>query len=148
MNRMENKKWHSALRQVSEGGSEKQRGLLPSTSTHGIRSSTHVGRRPISEGGTVGTGVEARSGQRQARVERHRPTDKWARLSLKFSFLLFQNLQSLKFKMEGFPCSKNTETLHGASFEYFEQLSQLGRLQILNIIHVINSRIDSNLNLL
>jgi hypothetical protein len=31
---------------------------------------------------------------------------------------------------------KNIQTLHGAIFEYFEQISQVGQLQILNRIHV------------
>jgi hypothetical protein len=50
--------------------------------------------------------------------------------------------------MEAFLFSKNIQTLYGARFEYSEQLSELGPPQTLNIIHVINSRIDSNLNLL
>jgi hypothetical protein len=46
--------------------------------------------------------------------------------------------------MEVFPCSKNIQTLHAASLEYFEQHSQLGRLQILNRIHAINSGKEYN----
>jgi hypothetical protein len=43
--------------------------------------------------------------------------------------ILFQNsnsAQTRNFKMEAFPCSKNTQPLHGAIFEYSKQLSQLG----------------------
>jgi hypothetical protein len=47
-----------------------------------------------------------------------------------------------------FPMSKNTRTLHGARFEYFEQLYRLGRPQIHNSIHDINFGIDSSLNFL
>jgi hypothetical protein len=47
-----------------------------------------------------------------------------------------------------FPMSKNTKNLHGAIFEYFEQLYKLGKLQIPNSIHDINFGIDSSLNLL
>jgi hypothetical protein len=50
--------------------------------------------------------------------------------------------------MEAFYCSKNIKTLHGARFEYFEQLSLLGRLQILNRIYVINSGTYCNLIIL
>jgi hypothetical protein len=48
---------------VSEGGSEKQRGLLLSASTRGISSPTHVGRWLVSDVGAVGTGAAVRSAQ-------------------------------------------------------------------------------------
>jgi hypothetical protein len=48
--------------------------------------------------------------------------------------------------MEAFSWTKNIPILHGAIFEYLEQLSQLGQLQILNRIHAINSGTDFNFN--
>jgi hypothetical protein len=64
----------------------------------------------------------------------------------------FSNIQNqlkiCNFKIDAFPCSKNIQTLHDASFEYFEHLSRLGLLQIPNRIHAINFGTDSNLNLL
>jgi hypothetical protein len=46
--------------------------------------------------------------------------------------LFFQysnSTQTGKLIMEAFPCSNNTQTLHGARFEHFEQLSQLGHFK-------------------
>jgi hypothetical protein len=48
----------------------------------------------------------------------------------KLSQMNFQLFQTLEFNLNAFPCSKNTQTLHEARLEYFEQLSQLGQLHI------------------
>jgi hypothetical protein len=63
-------------------------------------------------------------------------------------FWYSKSAQTLKFKMRALLMSKNTQTWHGARFEYFEQLSQSGWLQIPNKIHIIILWIDLNLNLL
>jgi hypothetical protein len=40
----------------------------------------------------------------------------------------FNPFQMLKFKTDAFACSKNTQILHDARFEYSEQRSQLRQL--------------------
>jgi hypothetical protein len=65
--------------------------------------------------------------------------------------LIFQNsepAETCKFKTDAFHCSKNTQTLDEARFEYFEQLSKLVRLPTPNRICVITFGTDSNLNFL
>jgi hypothetical protein len=72
-------------------------------------------------------------------------TDEWIPPCLKIVEYL-KSAQTCKFKTDALHCSKNTQTLHEARFEYLEQLSQLAQLQISNRIRVIYFGIDSNLN--
>jgi hypothetical protein len=58
----------------------------------------------------------------------------------------FQLFQTLKFKTDAFPMSKNIQTWAGANFGHDEQLSPSCQLQNPNITHAINFGTDSNLN--
>jgi hypothetical protein len=53
-------------------------------------------------------------------------------------FQYLKSIQIIKCNINTFHWSKNTQTLHGAIFESFEQFSQLGQLQIPKRIHFIN----------
>jgi hypothetical protein len=61
--------------------------------------------------------------------------------------LYFLSYQTLKFKTEAFPVPKNIQTFHEVRFEHDKKISPLAQLQIPTASHVINFRIDSNLNL-
>jgi hypothetical protein len=62
-------------------------------------------------------------------------------------FQYLNSVQTSKFKLKTFLNSKNVPTLQEARFEPDEQLSPLAQLHIPTVSHVINSEIDSNLNL-
>jgi hypothetical protein len=64
---------------------------------------------------------------------------------LNFSWIL-NLLQILKFEIEAIPLSKNCQTLQGDRFEHEEQLSDLAQQQNPSGFSIINSGINSNLN--
>jgi hypothetical protein len=57
----------------------------------------------------------------------------------------FKLFQALKFKIEAFSSLKNSQALHEARIELYEQPSPLAQLQIPNGCHVI--KFETNLNL-
>jgi hypothetical protein len=87
------------------------------------------------------------SERRRARGLNGAGADEYARPVWRF-FQYPKLAQTCKFKTDAFHCSKNTQALHDARFDYLEQTFQLGRLQIPNIIRVINFGTYSNLNIL
>jgi hypothetical protein len=61
--------------------------------------------------------------------------------------LRFSIFQILKFKTATFLIFKIHEILHRDSSKHTEQLYCLAQLQIPKVLHVINSRINLNLNI-
>jgi hypothetical protein len=64
-----------------------------------------------------------------------------------FDFFKIFHIQILKFKIVTFPMSKIHQLLHRDSWKHMEQLSLLAEHQIPKGLQVINSGINSNLNL-
>jgi hypothetical protein len=65
----------------------------------------------------------------------------------RFNFFFSSNFpkpsEICKFKMDAFPCSKNSKILHEVVLEHYKQLCKLCGLQIANKNHGKNPGIDS-----
>jgi hypothetical protein len=79
-------------------------------------------------------------------VTRRRVADKWGPASIQFS-RDFQTSEFLKFKTVTFPMSKIHHIFQEESLKHKEQLSFLAPLQIPSVLQVINSGINSILNI-
>jgi hypothetical protein len=69
----------------------------------------------------------------------------WQAGSTRFTIFLefLKPVQTCKFKIDVFQCSKNSQISHDSRVEYFEQLYKLYGLQITNINYVKNLGTDS-----
>jgi hypothetical protein len=76
------------------------------------------------------------------RICSNRVTDQWIPRGFRFVIISRKTGSTCKIEMDVLYFCKNSQFLHAASRQYWEQLSQLCRLQIPNIKKVKNPVID------